>query len=217
MSERGESPATVGELEQTATARQADDSADCLSADPIQTRAMCLERERALGRLLGLQVAIDNTGWLRREIEVVFTKAPNGTIQPITVRVGDEAGNDDVLAHGGVSARCDEYNAAIGKLHQLAEYLATMVRDGTITLEPGSPVAYAHGELSRLDELIEQRQRITMGHGTVQLATLRRELEFFQRYDAHMAPIVHAAARVASAARPRNAPPARRARRWLPW
>jgi hypothetical protein len=94
----GESPATAGELEQAATVRQAEDSADCLSEDPIQTRTMRLERARVLGRRLGIQVAIDDTGWLRRKIEVVFTKAPNGTLQPITVRVGSEASNNDVLA-----------------------------------------------------------------------------------------------------------------------
>lgn len=148
---------------------------------------------------------------------MVFTKAPTGTIQPITARVGREASNEDVLAEGGVAARCEEYNGAISKRHQLAEYLATMARNGAITLEHGSPVAYAHGELSHLDELIERRQRVTMGHATVRLSALRREVEFFERYDAHIAPIVHAAARAPSLAAARAATPARRARRWLRW
>ena len=92
-----------------------------------------------------------------------------------------------------------------------------MVRSGAIALEPGSPVTYAHGALSRLDELIERRQRATMGHGTVRLATLRREIEFFERCDAHLAPIFHTAARVASGAGSRSAPLLRRVRRWLRW
>ena len=108
---------------------------------------------------------------------------------------------------------CSVGCSGFGKLHELAECLATMVRNGAITLESGSAVADAHGELSRLDELIERRHRVAMGHGTVQLATLRRELEFFQRYDAHMAPIVHAAARAASVAVHRAATPRRLALR----
>lgn len=50
-----------------------------------------------------------------------------------------------------------------------------------VTLRSGSPAAYAHAQLSRLDELIDRGQRLTMGHRTVLLMTLRREAEFFAR------------------------------------
>jgi hypothetical protein len=172
-------------------ARSADSASDALQrrADAC---ALQLERAHQLGRRLGIQVLIDDTGWLRSEIEVLFSKELDGTIRAITVRVGRDASDDAVLGSGGVLARCEQYNGALDRLRQLAERLATMVREDHVTLDPGSPIAYAHHQLSRLDELIAGRQRITMGHGTVRLDTLDREIELFRRCDAHLAPIVFA-------------------------
>jgi len=96
-----------------------------------------------------------------------------------------------------------------------------MVHQERITLAAGSAVAYAHHELSRLDELIARRQVISMGHSVVDLATLIREIELYERCDAHLAPIVEVAERAALIAKPSDVPPPRSqplsARRWLRW
>ena len=113
--------------------RQVEDSAHGEIEDPIQTRAMRLERARVLGRRLRIQVAIDDTGWLRSEIELVFTKAPTGTLEPITVRVGCEASNDDVLAQGGVAARCE----------------STTARSASSTGSPGTSIGWCAAGRSR--------------------------------------------------------------------
>jgi len=210
-----EARTATSELAAAAPGAQTEDTAHGTIDPPSCTRATSLERAHVLGRRLGVQVAIDETGWLRREVELVLTREPAGTFRPTTIRVGCEASDDEVLAEGGAVAQCDEYNRAIGKLRQLAAELAVMAHNGRIALVAGSPVAYAHSELSRLDELIERRQRSTMGHGVVRLATLRREIEFFVRCDAHLAPIIHAAAGVANAAPTGSAPAARCARGWL--
>jgi hypothetical protein len=97
-------------------------------------------------------------------------------------------------------ARCGEYNARIRTLHELAGRVAELVRRRRIALDAGSPLAYAHRELARLDELIAYRQAITMGYGVVRLATLDRECEFFARVDAHVGPIIVAAERAATRA-----------------
>jgi hypothetical protein len=174
-----------------------------------------LARARKLSRRLRIEVEIDGTQWPRHEL--VFTRNPDGTLDPIGVRVSREASDEEVLADGGLAAGCEEYNAALGKLRQLAAQLIEAVRDGRIALVPGSPIAYAHHQLARLDQLIARRQELTLSHGTVRLGTLRREIELFERCDAHLAPIIRAAPRVASAVQSGNVAPARRAWRWWPW
>jgi len=195
--------------------------ADDVDRKPIQshaaTRAMHLERARKLGRRLRVPVAIDDTGWMRREIELVFSKERDGTLRPVLVRVGHDASDDAVLTHGGVMTGCAQYNAALVKLHQLAERLAALVRQGRVRLEPGSPVAYAHRELDRLDELIARRQLLAMGHGTARLATLVRETELFARCDAHLAPIVQAAEDAINVRTPRDVSRAPKRWRWPRW
>lgn len=179
--------------------------------------AVDLARARKLSRRLRIEVEIDGTPWARHEVELVFTRNPDGTLHPVGARVSREASDEEVLADGGLVARCEEYNAALGKLRQLAAQLTEAVRDGRIALVPGSPIAYAHRELARMDQLIARRQEITLSGGAVRLGTLRREIEFFERCDAHLAPIIHADLRVPSAAQSGSAPLARRARRWLRW
>jgi hypothetical protein len=173
-----------------APTRPSESSASQDIADP---RASRLERALRLGWQLRMQVVFDDTGWLRSEIELIFTKNPDGTIWPVKLRVGQEATDEDVLAWGGAVARCAQYNAAIRTLRQLGERLAQSVQQGRITLAPGSPVEYAHRVLSGLDQLIARRQMSTMGYGTARLVTLEREIEWFGRCDAHLAPIVLAA------------------------
>jgi hypothetical protein len=204
----------AGELGTQVPTLPSDGSASQGIADP---RAIRLERALRLGRQLRMQVAFDDTGWLRGEVDLIFTKKPDGTIWPVKVRVGREATDEDVLARGGPVARCAQYNAAIRTLRQLGERLAQSVQHGRITLAPGSPVEYAHRVLSRLDELIARRQLSTMGNGTVCIATLVREIDYFERCDAHLAPLVQAAEREALAVAPRDASPPRPARRWLRW
>jgi len=194
-----------------------EDGARRASLDHVNRVVIDLERARKLGRRLRIEVAIDRTHWLRREVELVFTRNPDGTLRPVTVRVGREVSDEEVLADGGVVARCEQYNTALGRLRQLAARLNEAVRDGRIALVPGSPIAYAHRELARLDELIERRQGITMSRGVVRAATLFREIEFFGRCDAHLAPILRAAMRPARANAPRAGSLVRRARRWLRW
>jgi hypothetical protein len=138
-------------------------------------------------------VSIDTTGWLRTEIEIIVHKEPDGAVRPIKVRVGVHADDAAILKGGGVIAACERYNGALRRLRQLAERLATLVREGHTHMAAGSSLAYAHRELERLDELIASRQQATIGHNTVSLATLIRETEFFARCDAQLAPIVLAA------------------------
>jgi hypothetical protein len=154
--------------------------------------AIDLERARKLGQHLRLEVAIDRTHWLRREVELVFTRNPDGTLRPVTVRVGREASDEEVVADGGVVARCEQYNAALGRLRQLATQLTEAVRDRRIALVPGSPIAYAHRELARLDELIGRRQVSYMGNGVVRLAFLIQEIAFFDgRNRIHATIVIH--------------------------
>lgn len=149
-----------------------------------------LERARKLGRRLGAQVVIDETGWLRSEVELVFERERDRTLRPVMVRVGRDASDASVTADGGVLASCHGYNGALVRLRWLASRLADLIRQGRVRLDSGAPAVYAHALLSGLDELIDRRQRLTMGHGVVQLATLRRETEFFGRYAAQLAPVV---------------------------
>jgi hypothetical protein len=185
-----------------------------LELDDAAVRADQLERARKLGRSLQVEVSIDTTGWLRNEIEIVVDKQPDGTLRPIKVRVGADATDDAVLAHGGIVADCAQYNGALGRLRQLAEQVATLVHEGSVGMDPGSPLAYAHRDLIRLDQLIAQRQGVTMGHGTVRRSTLRREIEFFARCDAHLTPIVLAAVRPPSP-RPHEQPVGATRGNWL--
>jgi hypothetical protein len=163
-----------------------------------------LERARKLSRRLRVEVSIDTTGWLRNEIEVVVDKALDGTLRPVKVRVGADATDEAALERGGAIADCERYNAALARLRQLAEQCTKLVLQGRVRMAPGSPLAYAHRELCRLDELIAHRQRVTMGHGIIVLRTLHREIEFFVRCDAHLTPIVLAAEEGVNASAPHD-------------
>lgn len=166
----------------------------------VEARVYPLERARKLARRLGVQVTLDRTGWLRSEIqiEVMIQRAPDGTIDPTGVRMAPDATDQAVLGPDGVRARCEEYNARIRTLHQLADRMAELVRRARALPPPGSPLEYAHLQLTQLGELIARRQAVTMGSGTVSLATLAREIEWFGRCDVHLAPIVIAAERSAA-------------------
>lgn len=182
-----------------------------LTREDAGIRAEHLERERRLGRRLQVEVSIDATGWLKTEIEIVVHKESDGTLRPIKVRVGANATDEAVLERGGIVAECARYNGALARLRQLAERLATLVRAGSVRLDPGSSLEYAHAQLVRLDELIAYRQQLTIGHRTIRASTIRREIEFFARCDAHLAPII-LAAQPAVSGRPAREPPVATAR-----
>lgn len=188
--------------------------------DGAHARMRSRARALRLGQLLGLHVSVDETGWLHGEVELVYKRERRSTIRPIMVRVGREAHDEDVLGHAGVWGSCCRYNDALDRLHQLAVRMETMIRDARVRLVPGSPLEYAHRQLSRLDQLILARQVKHMGHAVVRLGPLAAEAEFFERCDAQLAPILLAAEAAASRieqpnrSRPRTAS---RWPRWLPW
>ena len=184
----------------------------------VEARVHQLERARRLSRRLGLQVTIDHTGWARGQIEVMIQRERDGTIHPASVRIAPEVTDQAVLGPDGVRARCEQYNARIRTLYQLADRVAELVRRAKALPAPGSSLAYARHELGRIRELIAKRQAITMGRGTVQLVTLEGEIEWFGRYDAHLGPIVLAAEppTPAIAAPAGSARPPKR-RRWMRW
>ena len=176
----------------------------------VEARVYPWERARKLGRRLGLAVTIDRTGWLRgaTQIEVVIERESDGTIHPTAVRTAPDVADHVLLGPYGVHARCDDYNARIRTLHQLADRVAEIVRRAKARPTPGSPLAYAHHHLMRIGEQIAQRQEITMGRGVVPLSTLACEAEWFGRCDAHLGPIVVAAERTTTTmAAPRSGSP----------
>jgi hypothetical protein len=144
---------------------------------------------------------LDQGGCLRGDIELVYQCDRRGHIRPVEVRVGWDATDDDVLNEGGPLTRCRRYNDALKTLQDLAVRLARQVHDGRLTVEPGTQLAIAYRELSRLDHLIATRQAIHMGHGVVRMEALRREIEFYIRLEAQHAPAVLAAERAARASR----------------
>jgi hypothetical protein len=144
-----------------------------------------------------VHVIVDHTGWLSRDVEIVYKRERGNTIRPITVRIGRDARDEDVLADGGALGICREYNNALGNLRQLAIRLAALMREGQLTVIPGSPLDEAQRELSRLDAFIGRRQTAHMGHGVVRLHRLRAEVEFYEGRRAYLAPIVLAAERSA--------------------
>jgi hypothetical protein len=136
---------------------------------------------------------VDDSGWLRADVELRYKRRQGGEIRPMLVRVGSEARDEELLADGGVIGRCQRYNAALDQLRQLGNRLAAAVDARRIGLTAGSTIAHAHGELSRLDALITRRQVAYMGHGTVRLHRLVRECSFYEDHHASLAPIVLAA------------------------
>jgi hypothetical protein len=158
-----------------------------------------LARALQLIRELQVSVTIDGSGWLKGHVELRYQRGRGGTIQPLLVRVGNDALDADVLAEGGVLARCRAYNDALDQLRQVALRLGALVRDRLVVPVPGTATALAHDELARLDEVIAHRQATHMGHSTVRLDVLAEETAYFQARGVALAPIVRAAERAVSA------------------
>jgi hypothetical protein len=167
--------------------------------DGSEVGAVSLTRALQLTRELEVTTTIDGSGWLQRHVELRYQRGRGGTIQPLLVRVGQDALDADVLAEGGVLARCRAYNDALDQLRQLALRLGALVRDRLIAPVPGTATASAHDELARLDEVIAHRQATHMGQSVVRLDVLAAETTYFQARGVALAPIVRAAERAASA------------------
>jgi hypothetical protein len=165
----------------------------------VTARIASRARALRLSQQLRLNTVIDESGWLRANVELHYKRSRARTIQPVMVRVGQDAADRDLLADGGILGCCRKYNDAIDRLRQLALQLVTMVRDGWIQLVSGTEVAFAHAELTRLDDTIAQRQTTQMGHGVVRLDVLATEIAHFESRSSELTPIVLAAERSASA------------------
>jgi hypothetical protein len=173
------------------------ESFEHVSVDPAAVRRLALARALQLGPLLHVYVVVDNTGWLSRDVEIVYQRERENTIHPITVRVGRDARDEDVLADGGAFGICRKYNAALDDLRQLAIRLAATVREGRIAVPAGSDLEEAQRELSGLAADILSRQMKYMGNSVVRLDRLRSEIAHFEGRHAHLLPIVIAAEREA--------------------
>jgi hypothetical protein len=120
-----------------------------------RSQTASLARALRLTRDLVVTVTIDESGWLKDNVELRYQRERGGTIQPVLVRVGHEALDADVLAEGGVLARCRAYNNALDQLRQLALRLGALAteqrerrsrpqaRVETITRLRGNPTAHA--------------------------------------------------------------------------
>jgi hypothetical protein len=175
------------------------DTARNLIGDRVLARVASRARALHLSQRLRINTIVDESGWLRANVELHYKRGRARTIQPVMVRVGQDAADSDVLADGGILGRCRKYNEAIDRLRQLGLQLAAMLRDGRIQLVPGTEVWSAHAELAQLDDTIAQRQTTRMGHGAVLLDVLATEIAFFESRGAELTPIVLAAERSASA------------------
>jgi hypothetical protein len=178
-----------------ATDRSSSNTAHAAIADLANARIASRARALRLSQQLRVTTIVDESGWLKDKVELHYKRGRSGTIQPVTVRVGQDATDAD----GGVLGRCREYNAAIDRLRQLGLQLATTVREGRVQPAPGTALASTHAELARLDAAIAQRQATQIGHSVVRLDVLVAEIAHFQARHAEHAPIVQAAERSACA------------------
>jgi hypothetical protein len=182
-----------------ATDRSSSNTAHAGISDLANARIASRARALRLSQQLQITTIVDESGRLKDKVELHYNRGRGGTIQPVTVRIGQDAPDAAVLADGGVLGRCREYNAAIDRLHQLGLQLATVVREGRVQLAPGTALASTHAELVRLDTAIAQRQATQIGHSVVRLDVLVAEIAHFQARDGEHAPIVQAAERSACA------------------
>jgi hypothetical protein len=182
--------ATAGERAASMPDLRSGDEPSAPMPDSTDARQLDLTRAIRLGQRLRVRVLVEESGWLRGDIEIAYQRERGNTIRPIIVRVGLETRDEDVLADGGPVALCRRYNAALAQLGQLAFRLAERVRGGQVTLRPGSPIAQAHRELDGLDAMIAARQAKHMGHGVVRIRTLVTEIELLESRHAQLAAIV---------------------------
>lgn len=161
--------------------------------DPAIARRLGLARALQLSGRLHVHVIVDHTGWLSRDVEIIYRRELGCIIHPITVRVGREASDEDILADGGALGICRKYNEAVERLRQLAIRLAAVLREGHLDVRAGSELDAAQRELSMLDALVASRQLKHLGSGVVRLERLRSEIAFFDERHSDLAQIVTSA------------------------
>ena len=197
---------------------QASPDGQVLTSDRLLNHARALRLETQLK----LRTVVEESDRLGADVEIVYehVRQASSAIRPITVRVGRDASDADVLAHGGITAACRRYNAALARLHDLAARLAEL--EGRFPFESDPDLDHAHQVLPQLDGLTGRRQALYMGCNVVLLATLRSEIEFFESYDDRMAPAIVTAERTAAllelggTTRPSEIPSANPPPRWRP-
>lgn len=173
---------------QAATATEGETTLLTCARIGSRPRTLRRRRERRLAEALKIHVYIVDTG-PRHEVAIVYGCQLDGSITPIAARIGRQVANADLVGPEGVRARCEQYNAALCRLRDLATKVETMLHQGH-PLVPGSALAYARHELSQLDQLIATRQARYMANNIVSLRRLGVEIEYYRRADAHLAPIV---------------------------
>jgi hypothetical protein len=164
---------------------------DAITADAAHGHHVNLARALRLAELVGLRVVIDQTGWLRGDIEIAYQRDRDHSLLPIRVHIASDARDEDLLANGGPVTACQRYNAAIANLGQLARDLAAMGH--AAQLAPGAPLAKVRRELDRLQAMVAARQLARMGHGIARLQTLLSETAYLEARHAQLAAMVEAA------------------------
>jgi hypothetical protein len=167
--------------------------------DRVRAHKAIQMRSLQLSQQLGINTVVDVSGWLGSNVELLYHRDRVDAIQPILVRVGQDAADREVLAGGGIRGRCRKYNEAIDRLRELDLRLGVIVRDRRIEVLPGTVLAAAHAELARLEATIAQRQAAQMGRNVVHLDVLALEIAFFAARVAELTPIVIEAERAAAA------------------
>jgi hypothetical protein len=180
-----------GVIDPEAAGSRAGGPMDTMAADTAHGHPVHLARALRLTELVGLRVIIDQTGWLRGDIEIAYQRDRDRSLFPIRVHIASDARDEDLLADGGPVTACQRYNAAIVNLGQLARDLAAMGHAGQ--LAPGAPLAKVRRELDRLQAMVAARQLARMGYGIARLQTLVSETAYLDARHAQLAAMVEAA------------------------
>jgi hypothetical protein len=104
-----------------------------------------------LSRFIGVPVSIDETGWLRDTIELLFVRTADG-IHPTEVKVGADISAMDLCELGNAFDLCGRYNRVVNQLRLTCS--------------------------AEIMEKITARQEERMGYRRVKYSTLVREIEF---------------------------------------
>lgn len=131
-------------------------------------------------RSVRIPVEIDGSGWLRMSGEVQYERLADRTIYPALVRMAPDAKVSELLGNGGILARCKRYNAALTNMRTLRDNFEAMVTTLGSLVELDADFANAHSELSSLEAQIDGRQKRSMGHRKVLLATLDAEIAYWE-------------------------------------
>ena len=108
-----------------------------------------------LSRLLCVPVTIDDSGWLRDAIELLFVRTTDG-LHPTEVKIGAEVSAANVRQLGNAFELCERYNRAVRQLQLIGS--AELVRQ------------------------IADRQEEHMGYRRVRYFTLANEIRFLEKY-----------------------------------